>query len=91
MERWSLDRVTLDSSLSRFHATRPDTSTLRNLNEWIMDVLAEPLAGSSEDPDHPGIFTGRVPGTNVEVTFVLDLAKRVIHITDISATGSTGP
>lgn len=84
MDSWSLDRVTLDSSLSRFHSTQPDSSTLRSLYDWIMDLLSGPLSGSREDPEYPGIFTGRVPRTNVDVTFVLDLVDRVIHITDIS-------
>ena len=82
---WTLDRTRLRESLDRFHATNPDPDTRKRVNEWLMDLARDPLGRAAEDPDHPGVFFGRVVGTNVGVIFVPNIDEMVVYVADISA------
>ncbi len=81
---WRLDRSSLRDSLARWHATKPDAATRDVVNEWLMDLVLNPLSRAQEDPEHPGIFFGRVAGTNVGVTFVPDVDQLVGYVTNIA-------
>jgi hypothetical protein len=53
------------------------------LNQLRLEEL-EPLQRGREDPEHPGIWFGRVPETNVGVTYVPDLGAHVVYVTMIA-------
>ena len=74
----------LRESLSIWLATKPDPETRHLLNEWLMDLARDPLGKGGEDPDHPGVFFGRVVGTNVGVTYVPDADQLVVYVTHIA-------
>jgi len=44
----------------------------------------EPLGRGQEDPEHPGIWFGRVTGTNVGVTYVPDVDTHVVYVAMIA-------
>ena len=67
---WTLDKSCLKRALADWHATRSEADTRERVNEWLMDLVEDPLHRGKMDPDHPGIWFGRVAGTNVGVTFV---------------------
>jgi hypothetical protein len=50
-----------------------------------MDLVKDPLARATEDPDRPGVFFGRVVGTNVGVIFVPNIDEMVVYVADISS------
>jgi hypothetical protein len=81
---WRLDRPSLSRSLERWQATRPDATQRDLVNEWLMDLVLDPLHRGQEDPEHPGIFFGRVRGADVGVTFVPDPEHSVVYVTNIA-------
>lgn len=81
---WRLDRRSLGESLARWEESSPDLAERHHLNEWLMDLVQDPLHRGREDPDHPGIFFGRVGSTNLGVTFVPDTDHRVVYVTNIA-------
>ena len=78
------DRTSLRESLSRWFRTEPDPQTHDLLNEWLMDLVLDPLGNGGEDAYHPGVFFGRVAGTNVGVTYVPDVDQLVVYVTNIA-------
>ena len=80
---WTLDRGCLREALGLWHATDPDASVRERVNEWLMDLVLDPLRRGREE-DHPGLFFGRVAGTNVGVTYVLNVDDRVVCVATIS-------
>jgi len=70
--------------LADWHATDPDAATRNKVNEWLMDLVEDPLRRGREDPEHPGIWFGRMRGTNLGVTFVPDVDRRSICVVAIA-------
>lgn len=68
---WSLDPKCLSSALDRWYQDDPDQGTKDRVHNWLMDCLDNALVGmGQEDPPGSGVFYGRVPETNVGVTYV---------------------
>lgn len=84
---WTLDKTRLREALARFHSTNPAPKTVKLVNEWLMDLVKDPLHRAKEDPDHPGIFFGRVVGTNVGVVFVPNPDEMKVYVSSISDQG----
>lgn len=83
-DAWTLERDCLRRALADWHFTGPDPSTRERLNEWLMDLVKDPLHRGNEDPDHPGIWFGRVAGTNVGVTFVPNVEQHSVCVVFIA-------
>jgi len=81
---WTLDKACLKHALADWHATSPDVETRERVNEWLMDLVKDPLHRGKMDPDHPGIWFGRIAGTNVGVTFVPNEEQRSVCIVFIA-------
>jgi len=81
---WTLDRACLNRALAEWRTTSPDGDTRERVNEWLMDLVKDPLHRGKEDPDHPGIWFGRIAGTNVGVTFVPNVAQRSVCVVFIA-------
>jgi hypothetical protein len=81
---WTLDKPSVIASFNRWSETHPDAQTVRHFWDWVLDLLNDPLHRGKEDENQPGVFYGRVPGTNVGATFVLDLEERVVHVVMVS-------
>ena len=84
-EGWTLDPLRLDESLAiwiREHS--PDDDTRARVREFIQWLEIEPLTRGSEDPDHPGVWFGRVNGTNVGVTYVPVQTTLVVYVSVIA-------
>jgi hypothetical protein len=85
---WTLDRPSVDRTLGEWKAREhPDANLIRRLWDWVLDLLNDPTHRGREDPDQPGAFYGRIPETNVGVTFVLDFDERVVHVVIIATLG----
>jgi len=67
---WSLDRGRLADALERWLSTNPSPHTRALVNEWLMDLVLDPLRRGREKGD-TGIFFGRVVGTNIGVIYAL--------------------
>jgi hypothetical protein len=50
---WTLDKARLKRALAEWHATSPDAETRERINEWLMDLIKDPLHRGKMDPDHP--------------------------------------
>jgi hypothetical protein len=46
------------------------------VSDRLIDLWKDPLKFGREEPDRPGLFTTPVPGTNLEIHFVLDVDRR---------------
>jgi hypothetical protein len=79
---WRLDPDRLDEALALWirHAA-PDASTRAKVREFLLWLELEPLTRGAEDPDHPGVWFGRVADTNVGVTYVPVSATRMVYVT----------
>lgn len=68
---WRLDPERLEEALGLWtrHAA-PDEATRAKVREYLQWLEIEPLTRGSEDPDHPGVWFGRVAQTDVGVTYV---------------------
>jgi len=49
-----------------------------------MDLVKDPLHRGKTDPDHPGVWFGRIAGTNVGVTFVPNEEQRSVCVVFIA-------
>ena len=81
---WQFDQERLAESLALWHKTNPDQSERGRVNEWLMDLLLDPLHKGHPDPDQPEIFHGRVGGTNIGVLYVVSHEKRRVYVALIS-------
>ncbi len=79
-DAWTLDKKCLSEALERWHATNPDDFTRERVNEWLMDLVLDPLNRGQPDENQPGIYYGRVAGTNVGVTYVPTLETRTVCV-----------
>lgn len=78
---WTLDPACLSSALNRWYSDSPDSGTKARLHDWLMDCLSNALVGmGEEDPPGSGVFYGRVPDTNIGVTYVPNVEARTICI-----------
>lgn len=78
---WSLDPKCLSSALDRWHRDSPDQDTKDRVHGWLMDCLDNALVGMGrEDPPDSGVFYGRVPDTNVGITYVPNVDSRTVCI-----------
>jgi hypothetical protein len=84
VDDWILDKACLSRALADWHATNPDQSTRDRVNEWLMDLVKNPLHRGKEEPEHPGIWFGRIAGTNVGVTFVPNVEQRSVCVVSIA-------
>ena len=73
--RWVVDEDCLGRALSQWRDMAPDPLTRSRVSDRLIDLWVDPLAVGQEDPDRPGIFMARVPGTKVGVHFVLDMER----------------
>lgn len=83
-EGWTLDPERVGGSLEIWIRDQsPDEDTRRKVREFLLWLEIEPLSRGKEDPDHPGIWFGRVSGTNVGVTYVPVTETHVVFVTII--------
>jgi hypothetical protein len=54
------------------------------VEEALMDLVMAPLEWGTPDEDQPGIFQGRIPGTNLGILYVPNEANRRIYVAAIS-------
>lgn len=80
---WTLDRACLKRALADWHVTGPGAETRERVNEWLMDLVKDPLHRGNMDPDHSGIWFGRIAGTNVGVTLVPNEKQRSVCVVSI--------
>jgi hypothetical protein len=50
----------------------------------LLFLELDPLGRGQEDPEHPGIRFGRVPDTNIGVTYVPDVNTHIVYVTMIA-------
>jgi hypothetical protein len=85
---WSVHQNSLQGALEAWYATNPDSDAVQRVNDWLEQRLAKnPLTSGTEDPDHLGIMEGRVPGTNVGVTFVPNTDEMRVYVVAIETVG----
>lgn len=83
---WTLDPRQLKASLARWRDRDDPSIAERELvHEWLFKLVRDPLRRASEDPDHPGVFFGRVRGTNVGVLYVPKEDENVVYVAEISS------
>ncbi len=83
-DRWTLNRERLRKSLAPWERTGPDDATRRLVNEGLMDLVSDPLHWGNEDEGQPDVFYGRAKGTNVGITYVVNLRARTVSVVVIS-------
>jgi hypothetical protein len=82
---WVLGTDSLYQSLDIWYRPgQTEPLTLQHFWDWVLDLMNDPLHRGKEDENRPGVFYGRVPGTNVGATFILDHERGVIYIVNIS-------
>jgi hypothetical protein len=82
---WTLNQARLEESLASWRRDHsPDEEARRLVREWLLFLELEPLGRGREDSEHPGIWFGRVTGTNVGVTYVPDADTHVVYVTMIA-------
>jgi hypothetical protein len=76
---WTVDRDCLKRALADWRATEPDAVTRSRVNDWLIDLARDPLTRGREE-DRPGVFLGRVHGTNVGVLFNPDTDRLLVCV-----------
>jgi hypothetical protein len=82
---WKIERDSLDRALAEWKASDPSPFERDRVNDWLIEFSRDPLRRGREDPDHPGVYFGRVHQTNVGVLFVLlDADEARVSVISIS-------
>jgi hypothetical protein len=50
------------------------------VDDALLDLILDPLRWGNEEPNESGVFYGRVPTTNVGITYVSDEAEKSVCV-----------
>jgi hypothetical protein len=78
---WSLDRERLREALADWRAQDPDLVSRRFVNEFLMDLVRDPLDCGGIEDDETGIFSAELGAEgNIVVVYVPDVITRRISV-----------
>jgi hypothetical protein len=78
---WTLKRECLADALTTWRERdQPDEATRKLVNDAFLDLILDPLRWGSEEPNDSGVFYGRVQGTNVGITYVLNTDDKSVCV-----------
>ena len=82
---WALDAERLTEALDRWHSLRPDAASVDHVNNFLMDLVVDPLECGEEDGD-TGNFTGLAgsPARPIIIVYVPDRDSRRVFVADIN-------
>jgi hypothetical protein len=80
--RWRLDPDRVREALAAWEAADPDPASRRDVSEFLMDLVVDPLRAGREDGE-TGIWVGWA-NPFVTVMYVPDRATRQVFVADIS-------
>jgi hypothetical protein len=76
---WEYDDDALARTLAKWREENPTRAVRDIVNDGLMDCLANPLTWGAEDPNSPGVFFHRFPGTNVGLVYTVNIEERRVH------------
>lgn len=84
-ETWRLDEALYLQVRGRWiKKARPDRQTIRRVDDWVLDLILDPLHHGEPDPNVPDLYFGR-PGMGIGVIYGLNMAQLLIAILEIGA------